>query len=112
MRTSRSAIRTAQALCLLLLPIGASAETFRCGQSIITTETSVSELIHKCGEPTSRESRVEDVKARNRHGLMVKLGETTTETWTYDRGSRAAPMVVTIVDGAIKKIARLGEVTR
>jgi hypothetical protein len=91
----------------LLIPLSASAETFRCGQSIVTAEMSVSELTHKCGPPTSRESRTEDVKARNRNGLSVRTGETTTEIWTYDRGSRASPMVVTIVDGAIKKIERL-----
>jgi hypothetical protein len=98
--------RSIQVLCLLL-PLGASAETFRCGQSIVTAEMSVSELTNKCGDPTSRESKTEDVKARNRHGLSVKTGETTTEIWTYGRGSRASPMVVTIVDGAIKKIERL-----
>jgi hypothetical protein len=36
----------------------------------------------------------------------VKVGETTIETWTYDRGTQAAPMVVTIVDGRIKSIDR------
>ena len=44
---------------------------------------------------------------RNRdNGLMLKAGETVIETWTYDRGSQAAPMVVTIVDGRIKSIER------
>ena len=38
---------------------------------------------------------------------MIKMGETTIETWTYDRGPQAAPMVVTIVDGRIKSIERL-----
>jgi len=39
-------------------------------------------------------------------GLLIKNGETTTQVWTYDRGTRAAPMVVTIVDGRIKSIER------
>jgi hypothetical protein len=44
--------------------------------------------------------------ARNNNvGLMMKVGETTVETWTYDRGANAA-MVVTIVDGHIKSIDR------
>jgi hypothetical protein len=44
---------------------------------------------------------------RNRdNGLMLKVGETLIETWTYDRGTQAAPMVVTIVDGRIKSIER------
>jgi hypothetical protein len=94
-------------LLSLLFPLCASAETFRCGQSIVTVDMTVSELTNKCGAPTSRESKTEDVKARNKYGMSVKNGETTTETWTYGRGSRASPMVVTIVDGAIKKIERL-----
>ena len=65
----------------------------------------VDELAQKCGPPTSVESRTEDIRARN-HGLLIKNGETTTLTWTYDRGTQAAPMVVTIVDGRIKTIER------
>ena len=29
--------------------------------------------------------------ARNQYGLMVKIGETTVETWIYDRGREPAP---------------------
>jgi hypothetical protein len=43
---------------------------------------------------------------RNRNnGLRVKVGETTVQTWTYERGANA-PMIVTIVDGRIKSIER------
>ena len=92
---------------LLLLPLAASAdETFRCGKWIASSAMTVAELIEKCGEPTSRESKTEDVKARNNNfGLMMKVGETTVETWTYDRGANPA-MVVIIVDGHIKSIDR------
>ena len=77
------------AAAVLLLPLAASAdETFRCGKWIATSDMTVAELTEKCGEPTSRESKTEDVKARNSNvGLMVKVGETTVETWTYDRGA-------------------------
>jgi hypothetical protein len=93
---------------LLMLPFAASAdENFRCGNWIASSDMSVGELVQKCGEPTSRSSRTEDVKVRNRdNGLMLKVGETLIETWTYDRGPQAAPMVVTIVDGRIKSIDR------
>jgi hypothetical protein len=37
---------------------------------------------------------------------MMKAGQTTVETLTWDRGARAAAMVVTIVDGTIKSIER------
>ena len=91
----------------LLLPLAASAETFRCGKWIIDDDTTRADLLHKCGEPTSRESRVEDVRSPNQYtGGNMKVGETVIETWIYHRGTGAAPMVVTIVDGKIKTIER------
>ena len=96
------------ALFAVLLPPAASAETFRCGKWIITDQTTVDELVHKCGAPTTHDSKTEDVKVRNHNnGLMLKMGETTTERWVYQRGTRASPMVVVIVDGKIKSIERL-----
>ena len=95
------------AAAMLLLPMTASAdETFRCGKWIASSAMTVAELTEKCGEPTSRESKTEDVMARNNNfGLMRKVGETTLETWVYDRGANPA-MVVTLVDGHIKSIDR------
>ena len=101
-------MRRSLVIAALLLPFAASAdEDFRCGNWIASSDMSVADLIRKCGEPTERSSRTEDVKVRNRdNGLMLKVGETLIETWTYDRGPQAAPMVVTIVDGRIKSIDR------
>jgi hypothetical protein len=92
----------------LLLPLAASAdETFRCGKWVASSDLSVAELVRKCGRPTTTTSDTQDVLVRNHDtGLMMKVGKTTVETWTYDRGSTAASMVVTIVDGRIKNIER------
>ena len=91
-----------------LLPLAASAETFRCGKWIIDDETTLPELTQKCGAPTRRDSRVEDVRAPNVYtGGNTKVGETVIETWVYEHSARSAAMVVTIVDGQIKKIERL-----
>jgi hypothetical protein len=108
-RTSRCnivAMKTRLLLAALaLLPLSASAETFRCGKWIINDGTVLEELMQKCGTPTSRESRVEDVRAPNQYtGGNTKVGETVIETWTYDLGPGKSLMVVTIVDGRIKKI--------
>jgi hypothetical protein len=82
-------------------------ENFRCGKWIASSDMSPAELAEKCGPPTFHESRTEDVRVRNRNtGLMEKTGETRIETWTYDRGTQAPPMIVTIVDGRIKSIDR------
>lgn len=93
---------------ILLVPFAATAdEKFRCGQSIASSDMTVQELLAKCGEPQSRTQSVEDIRVRNpNNGLVLKNGEVVTEKWTYDRGTRAAPMVVTIVDGRIKRIER------
>lgn len=82
-------------------------ETFRCGQWLVSSELSVADLLTKCGEPAQRATSSEDVRVRNRNnGLMVTVGVTETQTWTYDRGKQAPRMVVTIVDGRIKSIVR------
>ena len=95
-------------LCCAVAGDAIADENFRCGKWIASSDMSPAELAEKCGPPTLHESRTEDVMVRNRNtGLMQKTGETRIETWTYDRGTRAAPMVVTIVDGRIKSIERL-----
>lgn len=110
MLTSRDMkVRHSFLLAALLAIFGSSAqadETFRCGQRIVSSDLTVEDLVARCGAPDSKESRTEDVMVRNQYGVMVKDGETVTETWTYDRGTRAAPMVVTIVDGKIRSIER------
>jgi hypothetical protein len=96
--------------CLVLLAsaMGAAAdENFRCGKWIVSSDMTLAELQGKCGPPAAREKRTEPVKVRNRNtGLMMTAGETTTETLTWDRGSRAEAMVVTVVDGRITSIER------
>jgi len=93
---------------LVLLPLGASAETFRCGKWIIDDETTLEDLQRKCGPPTTRESRVQDVRAPNVYtGGTNKVGETVIETWVYQHSAQSAAMVVTIIDGKLKKIERL-----
>ena len=92
---------------MLFVPLTGSAETFRCGKWIVDESISREELLHKCGTPAARASRVEDVRAPNGYtGGNVKVGETVIETWTYDLGAGKSPMVVTIVDGQVKKIER------
>jgi hypothetical protein len=94
-------------LVLLLTGAAQADESFRCGKWIVSSDLSVADLLAKCGPPASRTRSAEDVMVRNPNtGLVRKTGETLTETWIYDRGSNAQPMVVTIVDGRIKNIER------
>lgn len=92
-------------LCTLLLAVPAvcvSDEYFRCGSSLVSADISTAELINKCGKPTSQQASTHDV--HNEFG--AKVGTSTTEVWRYDRGPRAAAMIVTIVDGQIQSIER------
>jgi hypothetical protein len=101
-------IPTLMAAALVLWPLSASSdENFRCGKWIASSALSVEELTRRCGPPNQRNVSTQDVLVRNRNnGLMVKVGESQVETWVYDRGATAPPMIVTIVDGRIKKIER------
>jgi len=92
---------------VLIVSQSAYAESFRCGQWIASKDMSVDELLQKCGEPTQQTSETIDVYGPAvSGGGRVKRGTSTIEKWTYDRGSQAAPMVVTIVDGKIKSMER------
>jgi hypothetical protein len=85
----------------------AFAENFRCGQWIASPDMSLDELLQKCGAPTQKTSETVDVYGPSASGGgRVKRGTSTIEKWTYDRGTQAAPMVVTIIDGKIKSMER------
>jgi hypothetical protein len=90
-------------VCVLLVlspDICVSDGYFRCGSWLVSAEMSVTELLKKCGAPSAKQSSTEDVHIFNGE----KVGTSTTEVWRYDRGSRSAPMIVTIVDGQIRSI--------
>jgi len=90
------------------LALGAGAvyagDDVRCGNSIVNSDMTPAEILQKCGEPTSKQVTTEDVRAANAGGGTRKIGMTHTEVWTYDRGSNAFGLVVTIVDDKVKSI--------
>lgn len=95
-------------LIALALTVSARAdETIRCGSHIVNSSMPVEEILQKCGEPASKASREEEVRARNLNGASVVVGTTVVEEWTYDRGSRAAPIRITVVDGKVRSIERI-----
>jgi hypothetical protein len=93
-------LRILSVLLLLIPSRGICDGYFRCGSWLVSSDTSVTELLRKCGEPSSKKVSVQDV-----FGLYgQKTGTTRVETWRYDRGSRAAAMIVRVVDGKIESI--------
>lgn len=83
----------------------AHAESMRCGKWVVNEEASAAEILQKCGEPKSRETRTEEVSGRNALGNPIKLGTTTIERWLY-QAPGGLPRVVTVVDGKVKSIER------
>jgi hypothetical protein len=86
----------------------AAGESFRCGRWIVSEDLAPAEIRQKCGEPDHKTVETTDVygpsDATGRGS--IKRGTTTTERWIYARGSRAARMIVTIVDGKVRSIER------
>lgn len=88
-------------------PPARSSENMRCGRWVVNADVGIEELVRKCGEPASKETESTEVGRPNAKGKGTFVaGISTTERWTYDRGSRAFRMVVTIVDGKLKSIDR------
>ena len=91
----------------LSLAVPAHADSMRCGKWVVTSDVGVQELISKCGEPASKDIATRDLYGPGAEARRSrKVGVSTTEYWTFDRGSRAFRMIVTIVDGKVTSIER------
>jgi hypothetical protein len=93
-------------LICLSSPLASFADSMRCGQWVVNETVTRDELLKKCGEPQKKDVSTEDVIVRNPAGYTRKAGTQVTERWYYQRSSASLPMLVTIVDGKIKSIAR------
>jgi hypothetical protein len=93
-------------VALLITPILSSAGSMRCGKWVVNEESSVAEIAEKCGQPQEKEITEQDVLAKNNAGYPVKLGVQVTERWYYKPTPGKLKMLVTIVDGKVKSIAR------
>lgn len=98
-------LRILSLLVVLVPSTGICDGYFRCGSWLVSSETPVTELLKKCGEPSSKKVLIQDA-----FGLYgQKTGTTRVEIWRYDRGSRAAAMIVKVVDGKIESIQNESE---
>jgi len=68
---------------------------------------SVEEILSLCGEPASKQVREEEVRTINQNGASIVTGTSVIEEWTYDRGSRAAAILIKVVDGEVRSIDRI-----
>ena len=104
MRPLSATLTAVLAAAAVFSTLARADEPMRCGSALITREATPEELVQKCGEPALKKVTEEDIRAANAGGGSRKVGTTLTEVWTYDRGTRAFEMEVTIIDGKIKSI--------
>ncbi len=97
-----SLIAFAAAAAFFVLP--ASADTLRCGNSLISVGITQSEVLQKCGEPDGRVERSEPVYGRYPNGNTYVAGNTTQQVWHYQRRSGQFPADLTFEAGVLKKI--------
>ena len=88
-------------LYLLLISIflctNASADSFRCGRSLVKIGESNNALIKKCGEPVRKYSSKERLVDQG-HSSVVGVSN-----WVYERSGKK-DMIVSIRSGAVVKI--------
>jgi hypothetical protein len=80
------------------------ADTVRCGNLLVSEQSSIAEIVSRCGAPNSKEASEVQPTIRNKNGSVVRLPPVRTEVWTYKRANGAFPMRVTIVDGKVKTV--------
>jgi len=104
----RTVMRRAMMVLGAVLAAGTAqaGETIRCGRWVVDESATVEELVQKCGEPASKRRVEKPILVENPDNTRRMVGTTVTEYWTYDRGTRAFQIVVTIVDGRIRSIER------
>lgn len=100
MRHPKSVLFIVSLLLFIAPSAGICDGYFRCGQWLVSSDTSLAELLKKCGEPSSKKVSMQDVVGT----YGQRLGKTRVETWRYDRGPRAAAMIVKVVDGKVESI--------
>src|SRR5262245_47088213 len=92
------------ALTALLGATEVRADTLRCGSVLIQVGDTAGKVREKCGDPESRTSYAEPVRAHGLNGAVNVVGTTTYEVWRYKRGSGKFPALLTFEGGELKKI--------
>ena len=83
----------------------ATADTLRCGSSLIQVGDDAFSVIAKCGKPTERMTLSEPVYASTGDfGTFPTGAVALTELWHYDRGSEQFPVILKISDGVVQSI--------
>jgi hypothetical protein len=103
------------ALAALAVPaIAAAGPSIRCAGGLVSEGDARIDLLGKCGPPSFQDAHVDErwVASGRRHGGgALSAGRTVgvvVELWSYDLGPDAFVHVVTLENGRVVAIARLG----
>jgi hypothetical protein len=96
-------VSIAGSVVLFALALPAAADTFRCKSALIRVGDAQTYVLAKCGEPTSKETFTEEVRAVVPRGGTNVVGTATRHIWRYHR-SRQFPAVLTFESGVLKKL--------
>ena len=92
------------AIAALVLAGPACAETLRCGSSLIKEGDTQGYVHDKCGEPDSKQTYTEPIRAVRPNGTSYEVGTTSKDVWRYKRSSGSFPAVLTFEQGVLKKL--------
>ncbi|SEU18151.1 DUF2845 domain-containing protein [Stigmatella erecta] len=93
------------ALCLLAPP--SHAASLRCGTHIVSDGATRDEVLARCGEPASKDTRSVAQENKTRTGKNESTKEIvykTFEDWTYNFGTNRLMQVVTFEDGKLVSV--------
>jgi hypothetical protein len=92
-------------LSLLSYPLLSQAASLRCGTKLVSDGASKADVLSKCGEPLSKESRTESTEEKTRDeesGTSTKkITQKNIEEWTYNFGPNRLMQVVVFENGVL-----------
>lgn len=91
----------------MLLVYSATADangSLRCQGKIISTGTTMAEVLLLCGEPTKRIIEQVPVRSGGIYGFSRSSGTMVVETLVYDRGWGKFPAVLNFWEGKLRRV--------
>lgn len=100
----------AVAVAVVWVPVVGQAASLRCGTGLVSDGASKSDVVAKCGEPVSRESRTEseEVKTKDGDTSTKRVVQKTFEEWTYNFGPNRLMQVVVFENGKLIEVKSAG----
>jgi hypothetical protein len=97
-------MKVALAIAALLIAGPACAQTLRCGSALISEGDTQGYVREKCGEPDSKETYTEPVRALRPNGTSYEVGTTSKDVWRYQRARGSFPALLTFEKGVLTKL--------